>query len=64
MSDNQLAHCAANSFRHSRAPDELKQRGMLGVEAQLRSFVCGGSPSTIISYNISDNTGLMILGFF
>eukprot|EP00435_Cladocopium_sp_Y103_P015821 s4065_g3.t2 len=33
MSDNQLADCAANSFRHSRAPEQLKQRGLLGIEA-------------------------------
>lgn len=36
MSDNQLADCAANSFRHCRAPEQLKQRGLLGVEDWLR----------------------------
>ena len=32
----------ANSFRHSRAPDQLKQRGLLGVEACVKTCRDGG----------------------
>jgi len=33
LADEELAACARASFSHSRAPDELKQRGIIGVDA-------------------------------
>ncbi|CAJ1364070.1 unnamed protein product [Effrenium voratum] len=36
MTDDRLAACAANSFQHSRAPEELKRRGLRGVEEWLQ----------------------------
>eukprot|EP00931_Biecheleriopsis_adriatica_P012390 TRINITY_DN113528_c0_g1_i1.p1 TRINITY_DN113528_c0_g1~~TRINITY_DN113528_c0_g1_i1.p1 ORF type:complete len:384 (-),score=74.85 TRINITY_DN113528_c0_g1_i1:144-1184(-) len=42
LSDEELASCAANSFRHSRAPESLKQRGLAGVAEWLRASGDGG----------------------
>lgn len=42
LSEAELADCARSSFRHSRAPEELKQRGMEGIEAWLAKRHCSG----------------------
>lgn len=37
LTDAELAACARASFRHSRAPEDVKQRGLIGVEAWLNA---------------------------
>jgi len=41
LSDAELASCARASFEHSRAPEELKRRGLAGVERWLAAEAGG-----------------------